>query len=105
MEQYQFVGVDIAKGKFDVALNNGTREQHKQFDQTPLGFKAFLQWLKQQVQAPWVCMEATGHYSERLAEYLVGEGIKVSIVNPRQIKDFARAKMTRNKNDALDARV
>lgn len=50
-------------------------------------------------------MEATGHYSEGLADFLIQKGIKVSVVNPYHIKNFAKASLARNKNDIIDGRV
>ncbi len=50
-------------------------------------------------------MEATGHYSERIADFLFKKSIKVSVVNPYQIKNFAKASLARNKNDIIDGRV
>lgn len=105
MDKILFVGVDVAKDKLDVAWRGNVNYSHQQFDNNLEGFTTFLGWLNQQTACPWVCMEATGHYSELLAEYLTEHGIKVSIINPLQIKQFARSKLTRNKNDILDARV
>lgn len=104
MDQYDFVGVDIAKDKFDVVIL-GDKKQHKIFANSITGFKSFVIWLKKQTALPWVCMEATGHYSEPLAEYLHQEMIRISMVNPLQIKHYSKALLTRNKNDKLDATI
>jgi transposase len=103
MTFYQFVGLDVAKDKFDVALNN--KQTRQSFASDKNGLKLFLGWLKKHTITPWVCMEATGHYSELIAEYLDKHAILVSIINPLQIKNFARMKLTRNKNDIIDARL
>lgn len=50
-------------------------------------------------------MEATGHYSELIADFLIQHKIRVSVVNPLQIKNFARARLSRNKTDELDAKL
>lgn len=100
-----FVGVDVAKDKLDIAWRSQANYSHQRFDNNLAGFNAFLGWLVQQPCSVWVCLEATGHYSELLADYLTAHGIKVSIINPLQIKQFARSKLTRNKNDILDARI
>ena len=104
MSTFNFVGIDIAKDKFDVAFRKGENFKHRQFTNDSSGFEAFTDLLKQ-ISLPWIVMEATGHYGEALAEHLYDKKICVSVVNPRQVKDFARAKMTRNKNDVVDARV
>jgi transposase len=105
MTQYNFVGVDIAKDKFDVALQSNNTYTHQLFTNDLKGFQFFLSWLKQHTIHPWICMEATGHYGEALAEYLTVQNINVSIINPYQIKQFARSKLARNKNDVIDAKL
>ena len=50
-----------------------------------------------------VCMEATGRYSLGVALALNAAGHVVSIVNPAQIRNFARTKLGRNKTDKVDA--
>src|SRR5688500_19446448 len=50
-----------------------------------------------------VCLEATGHYSRGVALALHDAGHRVSVVNPAQIRDFARTKLGRNKTDKVDA--
>ncbi len=65
MDSTDFVGVDIAKNKFDICLlkEDGSFLQNI-FNNTSSGFKELLTWLKTYCNNPWVCMEATGHYSE-----------------------------------------
>jgi len=105
MTQFQFVGVDVAKDKFDVALEIDNKFKHECFSNDKKGYKSFSKWMDKHTSLPWVCMEATGHYSELIADYLVSVNIKVSVVNPLQIKSFARAKLSRNKTDQLDAKL
>ena len=50
-----------------------------------------------------VCMEATGRHSLGVALALHDAGHIVSIVDPAQIRDFARTKLGRNKTDKIDA--
>lgn len=103
MAEYQFVGVDVAKNKFDVALQLGKSIHLECFSNDSKGHQAFSKWLAKLTTNPWVCMEATGHYSELIADYLSSHLIRVSVVNPLQIKSFARAKLSRNKTDQIDA--
>lgn len=105
MTNYQFVGIDVAKDKFDVALEINKKYKQACFKNDMRGYKAFFNWLGNNTAQPWVCMEATGHYSELIAEYLISKRIKVSVVNPLQIKNFARATLSRNKTDQLDAKI
>jgi transposase len=105
MAIYQCVGVDVAKDKFDIAYSVNNQYRHKCFCNDKKGRREFAKWLEKNIQLPWVCMEATGHYSELIADDLVENDIRVSIVNPLQIKSFARVKLSRNKNDIIDAKI
>jgi transposase len=92
-----WLGIDIAKQKFDVALNWNSRRRAKVFRNDAEGWQALLRWLKDlgadQVHA---CLEATGRYGDGLALHLHNAGHRVSVVNPAQIKHFGRAKLGRN---------
>jgi transposase len=105
MVDFQFVGVDVAKDKFDVSLLLNQKHRHKCFANSTKGNREFLKWLCLHTESPWVCMEATGHYSELIADFLSKHKVRVSIVNPLQIKNFARMKLSRNKNDIIDAQI
>lgn len=99
-----FLGIDVAKQKFDVTLRGGPSLQRHSFGNHPDGFKQLSQWLEQQgVTELHACLEATGVYYEALAEYLYQQGYIVSVVNPWQIKAFADSKLRRHKTDRLDA--
>lgn len=105
MTDYQCVGVDVAKDKFDVAYFINNKSLEKSFSNDKNGRQGFVKWLEKHTQTPWVCMEATGHYSELIADHLAQQSVRVSIVNPVQIKNYARVKLSRNKNDIVDARI
>jgi transposase len=97
-----FVGLDISKDAVDVHVQPtgecfvaGTDE-------------AALATVVQRVQAmapTLVVLEATGGYEIPVAAALATAGLPVAVVNPRQIRDFARATGHLAKTDALDARV
>lgn len=100
------VGVDIAKKKFDAARLQDGKYRHKVFDNTPQGFATFLAWLTGFGPAPIrVTLEATGAYSVPLAEFLADHGLWVSVVNPAQIKAFAKSELCRAKTDPADAKL
>ena len=97
-----FVGIDVAKAKFDVAI--GTDRQVFQLTNDSTGFAE----LSKQLTQPGSClivMEATGGYEKPLAVYLTDLGHVVSVVNPRQVRDFAKAMNILAKTDKIDARV
>ena len=52
-----------------------------------------------------VVVEATGRLEQRVVVAMLQRGLPVSVVNPRQARDFARAKGAKAKNDRLDARL
>src|SRR5271163_2711912 len=68
------------------------------------GWRHLLAWLiTQKIQRVHACLESTGRYSLGIACALYEAGHVVSIVNPAQIRDFARTKLGRNKTDGIDA--
>ena len=98
------MGIDVSKKTFDVALLRGERPKNGKFKNTPEGFTMLERWLKKEgVEGIHACMEATGTYGERLAEYLYEAGYVVSVVNPAKIKGFAQSELTRTKTDKADA--
>jgi transposase len=99
------LGIDISKAKFDVALliENG-KLRHKVFPNTAAGYEQLSTWLaKHHVQRVHACLEATGTYSEALANYLHTSGHIVSVINPAIIKAFASSELSRTKTDKADA--
>jgi transposase len=98
-----YLGIDISKDKFDVFVNGYSG----QFINDSKGFKALLSWLKKKKfnLELHACLESTGIYGYAIAEYLHKKGIKVSIVNPSLIKNYALSLGKRNKTDSLDSEV
>jgi transposase len=98
------VGIDVSKNKLDVNLCGGGREKVKAFDNSSAGWRHLDSWLRdQKLRCALICLEATGRYSLGVALALHEAGYVVSIVNPAQIRDFARSKLGRNKTDDIDA--
>ena len=100
------LGIDVAKAKFDVALLRDGKLKFKAFANTDVGFAGLRDWLQAAgVDQIHACLEATGPYGERLCEWLHDAGHVVSVLNPAQVKDFAKSLLTRNKTDTVDAAV
>lgn len=100
------LGIDVSKDKLDCALGVEGKYKSKVVTNNPHGFAGLWDWLqKWHVDSPHVCMEATGVYWEACAEFLTGHGLKVSVVNPAQIKAFGGSRLVRTKTDAVDARL
>jgi transposase len=102
-----YLGIDIAKRKFDVALArpDGT-VRVKACPNTPAGYTELVAWVARHHAGPiHACLEATGPYGEPLAAALADAGYTVSVVNPAMIEAYARSRLTRTKTDRVDARV
>jgi transposase len=96
------VGIDVAKDQLDTAIEPGGDVWQTANDETSIaGLVARLQALGPAT----VILEATGGYELALAGALLAAGLPVSVVNPRQVRDFARATGQLAKTDAIDARV
>ncbi|WP_162056326.1 IS110 family RNA-guided transposase [Pontibacter pamirensis] len=98
MEQ-AYIGIDVAKDSFVAATRvegNLTTSLHNN------DRKGISDLLKGLPDSCWCIMEATGVYSLQLAMALYEKGIKVSVVNPLQIKRFAQTKLKRTKTDKVD---
>lgn len=103
---FLFIGIDIAKAKFDVAVRiNAKTFKHKVFDNHLQGFEAFYQWLTQFGEHFHLLMEATNIYHEALADFLYDKGFKVSVINPKCTPNFAKSANLRTKNDKVDAKL
>jgi transposase len=101
------LGIDISKLKFNACLIQPSgKRKHKVFPNTAAGFGQLAEWLsKQGVEQVGACLEATGTYSEPLALYLIEAGHRVSLVNPAAVKAFAQSRLSRTKNDRVDAEL
>lgn len=107
-EMMNYVGIDIAKGKFDLVVLSGAKRKDKKFDNTDAGRKELLEWLRKQkltVENCHLAMEATSQYYEPVALELFDAGYTVSVLNPLQIKHFGEARMKRQKTDRADAEL
>lgn len=96
----RIVGIDIAKHKCDAYFLDRQRHQHIGATQYPDFVKTLAEELPD-----LVVMEATGGYERMLAGLLAAAEIPFAIVNPRQVRDFAKATNQLAKTDAIDARV
>jgi transposase len=99
------LGIDVAKAKLDCALLlSSGKMRNKSVENNPAGFARLHKFLlDNKVQDVHVCMEATGTYWEAVAEFLSDLGLKVSVVNPAQIKAFAASHLVRTKTDKVDS--
>ena len=102
MSNKQVVGIDVSKATLDVA--SLPVSEALQFSNDGSGIDDLTKRLKDS-KADLVVMEATGGYETAAATALVAAGLRVAVVNPRQIRDFAKATGRLAKNDRIDAEV
>jgi len=96
------VGIDVAKDRLDAALEPGGEAW--QVTNHEAGIAALVERL-QELEPATVILEATGGYELPLVGALLGARLPATVVNPRQVRDFARATGQLAKTDAIDARV
>jgi transposase len=95
------IGVDVAKNKLDITIDDkhvvtisNTHEAYKDYLKTLDNPKAYC-----------FVMEATGGYEQRFAEYLLKQGLYVSIVNAARVREYAKSMGILAKTDNIDAGV
>jgi transposase len=91
-------GIDTSKAKLDIAVRTG----RWQVANAPPGWRVLAANLAK-VGVTRVGIEATGGYERGVVEHLRATGIIVLVLQPVQVKAFARVHLRRAKNDALDA--
>lgn len=98
-----FIGIDVAKRQLDVAVRPtgerwtvGTEE---------IEVTGLVERLRGLGTVTLIVVEATGGYETAVVAGLSSAGLPVVVVNPRQVRDFARALGKLAKTDAIDAMV
>lgn len=97
-----YLGVDVAKAS--VALASEPPGLTGEFATDPAGLGALVQAAQAQ-PVTLVVVEATGGYEAPVVAALVTAGLAVAVVNPRQVRDFAKALGRLAKTDRIDAQV
>ncbi len=99
-EVRRFVGIDVAKAALEVFIGSAGAAFSVANDEAGI-----RELLRQLTPPDFVILEATGGLETPVASALATSGIAVAIVNPRQVRDFARATGRLAKTDRLDAEV
>jgi transposase len=102
MEFSQFVGIDVSKKTLDVSDYPATFSET--VDNTDAGAGRLLARLPK-AGSCLIVLEASGAYEKMIVTHLVNAGHVVSVVNARQVRDFAKALGILAKTDRIDARV
>ena len=101
-QEATYVGVDVAKAQLDVAVRPSGDKWDVSHDEA--GVRQLASRLKA-LEPVMVLLEASGGLELPLVAALAAEAVPVVVVNPRQVRDFARATGKLAKTDALDAAV
>ncbi len=101
------IGVDIAKDKFDICLNNGNFSScvYQSYSNNLDGFFNFFSFLESanHLENIRIGLEATSTYMINLQKYLDTHKIKYILINPRKLNHFIKYKHSNNKTDKLDS--
>ena len=97
-----YVGIDVAKERVDVAIRPGGNTWSADYDER--GVSELVSCLRT-AEPTAVLLEATGGLEVPLVSALAAAALPVVVVNPRQVRDFAKATGKLAKTDALDAQV
>lgn len=104
-KQVLYVGIDVGCSELWVSVPH---RKPKKFEHSQRGIRSLYSWVTKEAGDNQLhfCMEATGVYSMSVANLLMEKHrALVSIVNPAQIKTFARLQMRRSKTDQIDAEI
>jgi transposase len=97
-----FVGIDVAKERLDVHVRPSGQAFSVNRDDEGVA-RLVERWTND--RPALIVLEATGGFETIVAAGLAAAGLPVAVVNPRQIRDFARATARLAKTDTIDAAV
>lgn len=101
-QESTFIGIDVAKTRLDVAIR--PTGQQWQVAYTEKGIQGLVDQFAD-LHPTLVLLEASGGLELPMVTALAAAGLPVVVVNPRQVRDFAKATGKLAKTDALDAQV
>jgi len=101
-EDKVYAGIDVAKDRMDIAVH--VSGEHRSFANDEGGIDQAIAYLRELAPA-LVVLEATGGIELPLVASLAAASLPVVVVNPRQVRDFAKSTGKLAKTDILDARV
>jgi transposase len=102
MQSQTFVGIDVSKDRLDIAI--GSEGELWQVTNDSAGHSELVEKLSG-VKPALIVLEASGGYEAVVAGVLWEAGHPVAVVNPRQVRDFARGQGKLAKTDQIDARM
>lgn len=100
----RFVGIDVSKATLDLFADPAVPQLPLHCGYDDAAMHTLCDALAS-LAPTLVVMEASGGLEQRLAVELAARGVRLAVVNPRQVRQFARASGELAKTDALDARI
>jgi transposase len=101
-EVKRYVGIDVSKAHLDMDVCPDSEK--RRFDNNENGCKESVKWLLE-VNPKLIVAEATGGMESLIAGHLAAAELSISIINPKQARDFAKALGVLAKTDQVDAQV
>jgi transposase len=102
MSEPSSVGIDVSKHTLDVHVL--PQDLARSFPNTEEGQIALTHWMKT-LTLHRIALEATGGYEAALVGHLSLAALPVVVLNPKRVRDYAKATGQLAKTDALDARI
>lgn len=99
-----FVGIDVSKERLDVSVRGSELAFSVAYDEPGLT-ELVTRLTEEGKPIKLVVVEATGGYERDVATTLLAAGLPLAVVNPRQVRDFAKATGKLAKTDAIDAAI
>ncbi|MDP8212770.1 MAG: IS110 family transposase [Candidatus Zapsychrus exili] len=102
MNSQTHIGIDVSKNVFDLVVHE--TQTHQQFKMTSDDIQRAIKIIKKQ-SPNIVVLEATGGYQRTLVSKLTKAKIPTAVINPRNIRNFARSLGQLAKTDKIDASI
>jgi len=101
-KETEYVGIDVSKETLDIVVYSTGETRSVAYDKA--GMATAVDWLKK-IEPEIIAMEATGGFEVPLYVALQEAKLPVAVINPRQVRDFAKSIGILAKTDKVDARV
>jgi transposase len=95
-----FIGIDVSKAHLDITVRPSG--EHRQVENTEEGIADLVAWIGP-LKPELIVLEATGGFESAVVAALALAGLPVAVVNPRQVRDFAKSLGKLAKTDKIEA--
>jgi transposase len=95
-----FIGIDVSKAHLDIAVRPS--QERRTMENTSQGIAALVEWLRG-LKPTLIVLEATGGLETAVTIALAAAELPVAVINPRQVRDFAKSVGKLAKTDKIDA--